>query len=175
MPLDFYCCTREDVAMNILPKVTLRIIKNLRAAGVDPILYGSQGVSLFIGNFKEFGDIDLLVDQRWMANDWENLVVIMSKIGFELHDLHEHDFVNVEDLHVSFASKEILIRDGITSSLKDSTTTFLINSTSIKTLKPKVFKRAYEFSEQDGYRKKTRGKKDQIVIALLIEYLNESS
>jgi len=160
--------------MRELPEITVKIIKDLRAAAVDPILYGSQGVSLYIGDFKEFGDIDLLVDQRWMTDDWEKLIEIMNQIGFKLYDLHEHDFVNPESVHASFASKDILVRDNIVQSLKNATSDIEVGDITITTLKPGVFKSAYEFSEQDGYRKNTRGKKDRTVIVLLSEYLKGS-
>lgn len=160
--------------MRELPEITVQIINGLRAAAIDPILYGSQGVSLYIGDFKEFGDIDLLVNQRWMTDDWEKLIEIMNQIGFKLYNLHGHDFVNSESVHASFASNDILVRDNIVKSLKNATTNIEVGSTTITTLKPGVFKRAYEFSEQDGYRKNIRGKKDRTVIVLLNEYVNGS-
>ncbi|HSX33503.1 MAG TPA: hypothetical protein VLF91_04155 [Candidatus Saccharimonadales bacterium] len=158
-----------------LPSPTIRLITALQNAGVDSILYGSQGVSLYLGAFKEFGDIDLLVDNRWVLKDWQELITIMSGLSFALQDEHEHEFINADNIHVAFADKEILKRDGIAQSLDDILETFTIGNSKICTLKPELFKKAYEFSERDGYRKDVRGKKDREVITRLSEYLERGS
>lgn len=161
--------------MPTLPKPTISIIGALQNEGIQPILYGSQGVSLFLGNFKEFGDIDLLVDNRWLYEDWNKLIGIMKGLAFELHDEHEHEFSNSDGQQISFASSEILAKDGIAHSLNEAVEEFIIDSVRIRTLKPEIFKKAYEFSAQDGYRKNVRGKMDSLVINLLSEYIKYGS
>ncbi len=132
-----------------------------------PILYGSQGVSLYIGNFKQFGDIDLLVDDRLLGEDWRLLIATMEKLGFTLDDEREHEFSNEEGTTVAFAGKSILMRDNIAQSVDEAIGDFLIEGKKIQTLTPEAFLRAYEHSVKDGYRKDVRGKKDSEIILLI--------
>lgn len=157
--------------MNSLPPVTLELIKSIQAMNIEPIVYGSQGVSLYIGQFKEFGDIDLLVDKQWVNERWQNLIAKMSEIGFVLVDEHEHEFSNPAGTTIAFAGSDILIRDGITKSVNDAVESFELDTILVRTLKPEVFLRAYEFSALDGYRMANRNKKDNVVIGLLRDYL----
>jgi hypothetical protein len=161
--------------MPSLPLPTILTITALQDAGVEPVLYGSQGVSLYLGAFKQFGDIDLLVENRWVDTDWQKLVTIMKGLGFTLHSDHEHDFTDKSDTQAGFASIDILVRDGITQSLEGALEVFSINGAQIPALRPELFKKAYEFSERDGYRKDVRGKKDREVVARLNEYLDQGS
>lgn len=66
----------------------------LKKHGVSPILYGSLGVSVYLGKFKDFDDIDLLIDDQWFNDKWSDLLRIMTQNGFELIDLKEHEFRN---------------------------------------------------------------------------------
>lgn len=157
--------------MSSLPQETIEVIKSLQKFSIHPILYGSQGVSRYIGRFKHFGDIDLLVDGRWMKESWQNLVAIMGVLGFKLIDEHEHEFAHHNGLLVAFADSHILIRDGITKSIEDATQTWTIGDVELRTLRPEVFLRVYEFSVNDGYRRESRGKKDSEVILLIKKYL----
>jgi len=44
----------------------------LNEFGIDPILYGSLGVSVYLGNFKKFNDIDFLIEDEWLSNKWDD-------------------------------------------------------------------------------------------------------
>jgi len=160
--------------MNKLPEHTLKILEHLQSEGINPVLYGSQGVSLYIGAFEHFGDVDLLIDDMLLNKDWGKLVLVMKAAGFRLLNLHEHEFVNPDDTHVSFASKNIIVRDGIAKSIVDVLRTINISGIVVQTISPIAFLKAYEFSVQDGYRKEVRGKKDAKVIALLGDYLKKA-
>lgn len=155
-----------------LPQKTLDIIESVQKMGIVPILYGSQGVSLYVGQFTRFGDIDLLVDTKWINEQWQVLIAKMGEIEFELIDEHEHEFADHSSTTVAFAANDILVRDGISGSVRNAIQTLEVNNTEIHTLKPEVFLKAYEFSALDGYRKEIRNKKDSIVINLLKDYLN---
>lgn len=164
----------NDTTMPSLPKKTIQVIESIEKIGISPILYGSQGVSLYIGQYKQFGDIDLLVDTKWIDKRWQALVAKMGEIGFELIDEHEHEFSDHHGTTVAFADSQILIRDKIAASVRDATQTIEVNNTKIRTLKPKAFLEAYEFSALDGYRKEIRNKKDGTVISLLKDYLSQA-
>jgi hypothetical protein len=154
--------------MSTLPVATLDIIRYLQSNNIDPLLYGSQGVSLYLGAYKDdFCDVDLLIPEVWITDKWSDLILIMSKNGFELVNEHEHEFNNNSGVAVGFASETILIRDGITQSLDNIVVTMKVKDVDIRTLDLCAFKSAYEFSVKDGYRKHNRNKKDQNVIDLI--------
>jgi len=138
--------------------------------GVDTVLYGSLGVSVYLGNFKEFGDVDLLVAPEWIEEDWGDLQDIMSSLGFRLVDEKEHEFRGADDESVAFAPLSIFDRDGIEFDPVHDIVDIDVNGTSIKTFSPELFRRAYEYSVKDGYRSEERGKKDQLIIDLLDAY-----
>lgn len=154
-----------------LKRVTELIIQ-LHEAGIDPILYGSLGVSFYLGQFKSsFGDIDLLVQDKWLESDWAQMQKILASIGFALYDEHEHEFIDTSKQRVQFAKESVLLRDNVLSSL-DEIITVSIGELRVRTLTAKGFKNAYEFSIKDGYRRDTRKKDDDKVIALLDAYIN---
>lgn len=153
--------------MKIIPDTTVSLISNLQSHGIDPILYGSQGVALHIGKFKEFGDIDLLVQDEWIGNRWDELVAIMAELSFEMVNRHEHEFKNQSDISVGFAAESILTRDRILTSGLQEVLRVRFGRTVVRTLNKVAFLRAYEFSVRDGYRVEQRGKKDADIIKLL--------
>ena len=148
----------------------LKLITILERNGVSTLLYGSLGVSVFLGGFKTFEDIDLLVEETWLNNKWPKLIEIMTKSGYELTDRHEHEFTDNTGHIVNFAGLDILLRDKIIDSYEEIVT-FEIDDSKIKTLDPQSFIKAYKFSAKDGYRKEKRGKKDREVIDLLKAYV----
>ena len=154
-----------------LPGPTLELIQHLQSRGIEPVLYGSQGVSLYLGAFKECGDVDLLVDAEWLGGKWPELSRHMHELGYALTDEHEHEFTNGQGVVAAFASKDIITRDGIAPSIAEAITTKQVDNTTFQTLTPLAFKRAYEFSQKDGYRKDVRGKNDRQIISLLAAYI----
>lgn len=152
----------------------VQIIRNLQKAKVDPILYGSLGVSQYLGIFKSFNDIDLLVAPEWLHDDWNSLQEVMSELGFSLVDEHEHEFKNDEGLNVAFAQETVLTRDGILDSIS-KVIYVVIDNITIRTLTARDFLAAYRYSVKDGYRIESRGKKDAEIIALLEDYIAKQS
>lgn len=140
--------------------------------GVDTVLYGSLGASVYLGNFKEFGDADLLVDAQWTGEDWSDLQDIMHSLGFRLVDEKEHEFRGADGESVAFAPLSIFERDGIEFDSAHDIVDIEVDRISIKTFTPELFKRAYEYSVKDGYRTEERGKKDQLVIDMLRDYID---
>lgn len=155
-----------DIYMTKLQPQTLAILRHLTGSGVNPILYGSQGVSLYLGDFKKFNDIDLLVNERYLNSDWHLLVKIMQSHGYSLVDPLEHEFSNGGIPTVAFANEHILLRDGIVENLKQ-VSVFSIDDLEVRTLSKEAFIKAYEFSKRDGYRKEVRGKNDTEIISML--------
>lgn len=138
------------------------------------ILYGSVGASHYIGNFKEFNDIDILIEGEWLKRKWEEFKMLMNNHGYILVDEKEHEFENSEKIRVAFAAHSVLVRDKIANLPQDSVDA-TIDGVKVKTFTAEAFLRAYEFSVDDGYRTKERGKKDSEAITLLKQYLEKST
>lgn len=143
-----------------------KVNKHLKENRIDAILYGSLGVSVYLGNFRDFDDIDLLVDETYVKGEWSKLVNIMFQIDFKLVDEHEHQFVNKEGIKVAFASKNVLVEDNICNPIKDCVTIQKDNIT-INTISPESFIKAYTFSSTDGYRIEKRGDSDLQIVKKL--------
>lgn len=144
-----------------------RIMTDLADNGVDCALYGSIGVSIYVGAFKEFGDVDLVVAPEWTSERWGELQEIMGSLGYQLVDVKEHEFHSARGESVAFAPLSIFERDGIAFDEARDAVTVQTAAGEIRTFTPELFKRAYEYSVKDGYRTEERGKKDQLVLELL--------
>lgn len=145
----------------------LQIIKVLSRKNITPVIYGSFGASNYLGNFKVFEDIDILIDDDFIKNKWSEFRELMEANGFILIDEKEHEF-EFDNKKVGFAAKDILIRDKI---IKDYSELIKYKDINAYTLTLEGFLRAYQFSLKDGYRNNTRGKKDQDIINKLNDYL----
>ena len=142
----------------------------LRPIGISPILYGSVGVGVYLGDFKKFDDLDILIEDKWLGEDFPEFTRLLDENGFRLVDAKEHEFESEEKFKLNFSTHGILIRDGIADLTTDTVSTS-VNGIKIRTLTPTAFTKAYEFSVKDGYRKKTRGKKDAEVINKLKHHI----
>ncbi len=138
----------------------------LISEGVDSILYGSLGVSVYLGNFRDFDDIDLLVEDKNVEGEWSRLKEIMAKQGFDISDEHEHEFKNTEGVKVAFASQNVLVEDNICDPNKDLVTV-QVDDVTVRTITPEAFIKAYTFSSTDGYRIDKRGDSDLNIVRKL--------
>ena len=150
--------------------ILLKIIKILKKLDIKPVIYGSFGVSYYLGNFKQFGDLDLLVEDKFIDNNWKELNTFLSSHNFVLINEREHEFL-FDNFKVGFAKKSILIKDGI---IEDYTDLVKYEKVGAYTLRPEHFLAAYRFSLKDGYRLANRLKKDQEIIDKIIEYIKEN-
>lgn len=150
-----------------MEKILLEIIEILKKLNIKPVVYGSFGLSFYLGNFKKFGDLDLLVEDRFIEDDWYKFKALLELNGFVLTNEAEHEFI-YKDIKIGFAKKGILIKDNIIKSYSD-----LVNykNGEAYTLTPEHFLGAYKFSQQDGYRITRRAKKDQEAIDKISEYI----
>ncbi len=150
------------------------VSKFLYSHTIDVILYGSTGVSVYLSNFREIDDIDLLVEDKWVQKRWNELKSIMLEHGFSVTNEKEHEFENKEKVQIAFASHAILSRDHVADLHKD-VATLEIHGTKVRTLTLQAFLKAYEFSSRDGYRKMQRGEKDAKIVKLLKSYLAQKA
>ncbi|MFA4975336.1 MAG: hypothetical protein WC839_01815 [Candidatus Paceibacterota bacterium] len=144
-----------------------KILEILKELNIKPVIYGSFGVANYLGNFKDFEDIDLLIEDEFVNDRWEEFKNLFESRGFSLINEKEHEF-EFEGKKVGFASKNILIRDKI---INDFLELVQYKNRDTLTLTPKSFLKAYRFSVKDGYRINTRGKKDHGIIEKLEVYI----
>lgn len=146
-----------------------KILEILKTLNIKPVIYGSFGVSVYLGNFKEFEDIDILIENKFINDKWEEFRKLFESKGFSLINEKEHEF-ELNGKKVGFASKDILIRDKI---INDFSELVQYKNEDAFTLAPKDFLKAYKFSVKDGYRINTRGKKDKDIIEKLDNYIEK--
>lgn len=144
-----------------------KLLEILKKLNIKPVVYGSVGVSVYFGNFKEFEDIDFLVEDKYLNSDWETLKNFLESKGFILTDEKEHEF-KLGGRKVGFASSGILFRDKIVDNYSQLVK---FKNTDALTLTPADFLKAYKFSLKDGYRIHMRNKKDKEIIERLEAYL----
>lgn len=128
------------------------------------------GVANYLGNFKDFEDIDLLIEDEFVNNKWEEFRKLFESRGFNLVSEKEHEF-EFDGKKVGFASRNILIKDKI---INDFSELVQYKNKDVFTLTPEGFLKAYQFSVKDGYRIDTRGKKDQDIIEKLRIYIKKN-
>jgi hypothetical protein len=148
-------------------KFLSRILEILSELNIKPVVYGSFGVSLYLGDFKKFEDIDILIEDEFVNNKWVEFRKLFESKGFDLINEKEHEF-ELDGKRVGFASKNILIRDKI---IIDYLQLIPYKTKNALTLSPADFLKAYKFSVKDGYRIKKRGKKDKDIIKKLEIYI----
>jgi hypothetical protein len=146
-----------------------KILEILKELNIKPIIYGSFGASAYLGNFKDFEDIDILIEDEFINEKWEEFIKLFESKSFNLINEKEHEF-EFESKKVGFASKDILIRDEIINNYLELVQ---YKNTNAFTLTPGGFLKAYQFSMKDGYRIKTREKKDEDVIEKLKIYVKK--
>ena len=150
-------------------KEFLKIAKCLAdELSIIPILYGSLGLAKLIGKNLNSKDIDILVPQKYITTEWEQLQKALSKINYKLADEKEHEFIcgdskigiaYEEDL-LPFANveyKELKIEDD--------------NGVKYKTLDLFQYRKVYEASKKDSYRLQNKNKKDSEKIEMIDEYI----
>jgi len=145
-----------------------KILDILKKINIKPVIYGSFGVANYLGNFKKFEDIDILIDDEFLNKKWKEFKKLLEDNNFNLVDEKEHEF-ELDGKKVGFASKEILMRDKIISVYSKLVK---YKDTYALTLTPEDFLNAYKFSVKDGYRINTRNKKDKDIINELEDYLS---
>lgn len=150
------------VELNDYKRVNNLLLEN----DVDSILYGSLGASVYLGKFRKFDDIDLLVNEEYLENKWNFLNELMIKNGFNLIDEKEHEFLNDKGVKVAFAKKNVLIKDEICNPETD-VVSIVVEGIVVKTLNVKGFIEAYTFSSNDGYRIEKRGDSDLNIVRKL--------
>jgi len=129
-----------------------------------PLLYGSLGLQVRANLNLHPQDIDVLIPQRYLDDEWQDILSMMTQLKFELVNLEEHEFVR-EGFHIAFASIEDLESfAGI-----DLEEIEVIKEKEIEyyLLNEKEYLKVYSTSINDSYRKDKNNGKDKEKIELL--------
>ena len=59
-----------------------KILEVLKELQIKPVIYGSFGVEVYLGDFKNFEDIDILVDDEFLNNRWAEFQKLFEANGF---------------------------------------------------------------------------------------------
>lgn len=145
----------------------LQIAKVLnKELDIIPVLYGSLGLEKETGIGFSPQDIDILVPFTFLDDKWNLFKSTIEQSGYELIDLHEHEFQKgeikigvafIEDLQ-QFAGIEY-------TNLKKEKDTGAI----YYTLSSSDYVKVYSKSLIDGYRRKKNNNKDQDKLKVLYE------
>ncbi|HFH9929452.1 TPA: phosphoribosylanthranilate isomerase [Streptococcus suis] len=151
--------------MNLLDTF-IEICKKLNSDGIFPTLMGSLGFELVSKENWNPSDIDIHVpgDQRgWEAPDelriyqWDKIYQLMTDLGYELIDLHEHEF----------KKNNVFVEFGTINSLEDfagikEEEIELIEMSNVKFRLPNLeqYLAIYKASSLDSYRNDQNNRKD---------------
>ncbi|MCY1704308.1 hypothetical protein [Deinococcus sp. SL84] len=157
----------------------LRIAGALNREGIVPTLLGSLGLSLVTDKDWKPSDIDIHVpgDPRgWEAPDeariynWKKIYGVMSGLGYDLVDLHEHEFR--KEFSVEFGTIDALpefadIELGALQIRGQAAALFYLPSA-------EQFLKIYEASSKDSYRAGNNNAKDLEKIKFLETFVKAS-
>ena len=139
-----------------------------RQLQVTPLLYGSLGLEKRLETNLNADDIDVLVPDRLVGNDWPILTALMLEDGYCVFDEDEHEFRKA-DLCVAFAGI-----DGLQSFAGVDISGIPVemeNGICYLLLELPDYLKVYEASSKDGYRKTVKNKQDQDKIDRIREAL----
>ena len=139
-----------------------------RKLKIVPVLYGSLGLNLEIGEFCKSSDVDILIDDKFIEGRWTELQGLMNQLNFRLKNEREHEFMRDEEI-VAFAKEGDLQKladiDSESLEIKD------VKGVKFRVLNLNQYLRVYELMDRDDYRKEKRGKEDKEKIRVIKKFL----
>jgi len=153
--------SQEDVLFSEFLRITNHLNSKLH---ITPVLYGSLGLQVVSGVQLYPQDIDFLVPLSYLQNEWSVLKNTLEDLGYQLFDLHEHEF-HKNGATIAFSYEEDL-QDfaGINSKALKLVT---YHGCRYRQLSLTDFLSVYLRSAQDGYRRSKNNNKDFQKIELL--------
>ena len=131
---------------------------------IIPLLYGSLGLEVLTGEDLNSDDIDILIPELFLNNEWNVFKEYLESINYKLIDLHEHTFI-FDNIKVSYASIENLYP--FAGIKLENINTYCKNDSLYKLLTLKQYLSVYEKSSLDGYRVNKKEKQDNKKIELI--------
>ena len=134
------------------------------AFGIVPLLYGSLGLEYLTGEDLHADDIDILIPRVILKERWMEFKDFLEKNGYTLTDEHEHTFASGG---ISYSYAQIEELESFAGIPPEEIATHTAEGSSFRLLSLEQYLAVYTASSQDGYRIKTREKKDFEKIAFL--------
>jgi len=153
-------------------KEFLRIAKHLNIElNINPVLYGSLGLSKIIKKGLNSEDIDILVPQKYITTDWNILIKTLQKINYQLVNKKEHEFV-CRNYKIGISVEEDLLLYAKIDHKKLKIVSN--NDANYKVLDINQYRKVYEKSKTDSYRAQKNNKKDLKKLKLIDNYIKMS-
>lgn len=125
---------------------------------IVPLLYGSLGLEYLTKENLGADDIDILIPEIYLAEQWSVFRAMLERNGYRLIDAHEHTFEK-NGIQLSYARLEELesfAGIGILDIL-----TLEANHIQFRLLTLVQYLKVYTASSEDGYRMNVKEKRDQ--------------
>lgn len=135
-----------------------------RKFGIVPLMYGSLGLEYITDESLNSDDIDILIPEVFINQQWKEFTNFLSEEGYSLIDEHEHTFVK-NGVLFSYSSVEEL--EAFAGIKLDDIETFCDNGIRFMVLSLQQYLQVYRASVKDGYRINTRKKKDKDKITFI--------
>ncbi|SFM34648.1 hypothetical protein SAMN04487943_11455 [Gracilibacillus orientalis] len=137
---------------------------------IVPVCYGSLGLEKATGVGFDPQDIDILVPLVFLNEKWNLLKKTLEGLGYELIDLHEHEFKrgNIK-IGISYYEDLKSFADIDYNDLRKNE----YNGATYYTLTISEYLKVYRRSVLDGYRRTKNNNKDQSKIQILNELLQK--
>ena len=142
-----------------------------KSLNITPVLYGSLGLEKATRIAFQPQDIDILVPLTFLEEKWDLLKAKMENLGYELVDLHEHEFMKNE-IKVGIAFIEDLkpFANVDYNHLK----TIENHGANYHVLSISDYLKVYLKSSLDGYRRTKNNNKDKRKIEILQQLISEN-
>lgn len=137
---------------------------------IVPLLYGSLGLEYLTKENLGADDIDILIPEVYLAEQWSVFRTMLERNGYRLIDKHEHTFEK-NGIHLSYARLEELESFAGIGIL--DIPILEANHIWFQLLTLAQYLKVYTASAKDGYRMNVKEKKDQEKIDLIRSHLGD--
>ena len=125
---------------------------------IVPLLYGSLGLEYLTKESLGADDIDILIPEIYLSEQWVAFRTMLERNGYLLIDEHEHTFEK-NGIHLSYARLEEL--ESFAGIAVSDIPILDANSIQVRLLTLEQYLKVYTASSKDGYRMNVKEKKDQ--------------
>lgn len=125
---------------------------------IVPLLYGSLGLEHLTKENLGADDIDILISEIYLSEQWAVFHAMLERNGYQLIDAHEHTFEK-NGIHLSYARLEEL--ESFAGIRISDIPTLEADSIQFRLLTLEQYLKVYTASSKDGYRMNVKEKKDQ--------------
>ena len=138
---------------------------------IVPLLYGSLGLEYLTKENLGADDIDILIPEIYLSEQWAAFRAMLERNGYCLIDEHEHTFVK-NGISFSYARLEEL--EPFAGIYISDIPILKANSIQFRLLTLDQYLKVYTASSKDGYRRDVKEKRDQEKIDLIRSQLGNA-